>query len=342
MADTTFIDGTTPIVADWLNDVNAVTYSTRPNKNYILNGNFDIWQRGTPIAITAGSTIYSADQWAAWSGLSGTCTITRLDFAHEQTDVPNNPRYYMRYSMDGAATTVPILEQRIENVRTLAGEEVTLSFWVKTPSTSITIANVLARQYYGSAGSATDDTVIASDVVVEGNVWQKLTYTFTIPAIDAGETISGGDDFLAIRLYLPSGTAASLDLAQVQLEKGACATGFEYRTVGEELALCKRYYEIFTLSQYNCIANGFGFSSTVARVPISYVHKRATPTVNSSNLELWNNATSATVTGLSFIAADASTGHLEVTVSAGLTIRDPYMLRTSNVSGGWLSLSAEL
>ncbi len=32
-------------------------------------------------------------------------------------------------------------------------------------------------------------------------------------------------------------------IGQVQLEKGAVATEFEYRSIGEELALCQRYYE---------------------------------------------------------------------------------------------------
>jgi hypothetical protein len=38
-------------------------------------------------------------------------------------------------------------------------------------------------------------------------------------------------------------TANNFHLSQVQLEVGAEATPFEYRTIQEEIALCERYYE---------------------------------------------------------------------------------------------------
>jgi len=37
--------------------------------------------------------------------------------------------------------------------------------------------------------------------------------------------------------------SGTFDIAQVQLEEGSVATEFEYRTYGEEMRLCQRYYQ---------------------------------------------------------------------------------------------------
>ena len=49
MASTTFVDGVTPIVADWLNDVNDVVYNSIPQP---------VRTRGTVVA-TTGQTIFT-------------------------------------------------------------------------------------------------------------------------------------------------------------------------------------------------------------------------------------------------------------------------------------------
>ena len=73
---------------------------------------------------------------------------------------------------------------------------------------------------------------------------------------------------------------ATFDITGVQLEVGSQATAFEHRSFGEELALCKRYFQPYI--QYAEYVSGgtgnLGFPYSFFTVPM-----RASPTfVNSS------------------------------------------------------------
>ena len=66
-------------------------------KNLVINGNFDIWQRGTSFS-SFNSMRLTADRWfPKYAAGSSTITATRQQFTAGQTEVPGNPRYYYRY-----------------------------------------------------------------------------------------------------------------------------------------------------------------------------------------------------------------------------------------------------
>jgi hypothetical protein len=222
-------------------------------RNKIINGNFDIWQRGTSIASNhLGNNIYSADRWII-RGEGSTGTVTRQEFTLGQTDVPNNPTYYSRIvvtSVVGVSNSLQ-LRQRIEDIRTLAGKTATLTFWAKS-NVSKTIG-VYFNHEVGSGGTG-DAVGIGPGVFNLTATWQKITHTVTIPSI-AGKTIGEGN-FLGLDIFLDAGSnfntyfspsvgqkSATVDIAQVQLEEGPVATPFEQRPIGTELAMCQRYYE---------------------------------------------------------------------------------------------------
>ena len=76
-------------------------------RNYLINGNFDVWQRGTSFAaMTQSYTNYQADRWQITpSGNSAVMTVSRQAFTAGQTDVPNNPLYYCRCDVTTAASS---------------------------------------------------------------------------------------------------------------------------------------------------------------------------------------------------------------------------------------------
>ena len=256
--------------------------------NYIINGNFDIWQRGTS-QTTSGYG--SADRWLC--GNVGTTKTTSLQtFALGQTEVPDNPRYYMRHvvtSVAGAANYCA-LEQRIESVKTLAGQTATLSFWAKT-DTPKNIAIDFA-QYFGTGGTpSTVITGIGSQLVALTTSWTKYTVTVNIPSI-AGKILgTDSNDCLICRFWFDAGfnhatgsanlgqQSGTFDIACVSLIEGDVDVKPIPRSVGEEMALCMRYYEKGTI--HYCTGGGAYTIYTCVQMGIP---KRAVPTIAHSGV----------------------------------------------------------
>ena len=250
-------------------------------RNLLINGGFDVWQRGT--SFTADN-VYTADRWnsADGSGGSPARTLSRQAFAVGQTDVPGEPTYYARHNQTGASTNSDSnLNQKIEGVRTGAGQSVTLSFWAKA-DVSLNI-RLRFRQNFGSSGSSTVNTNIA-DAFTVGTSWAKYTYTQTLPSI-SGKTISGGNDHLEVQLEFTNASTFTFDIAQMQFELGNVATPFEHRSYGEELALCHRYYEKIQ-TRYFGIGMSFGGNNRFVQ---TYSIKRANPTCSFSGEVAWND-----------------------------------------------------
>ena len=216
-------------------------------KNLIINGGFDIWQRATDSGSNTTDGYLSADRWKHASS-GATKQVTRQTFALGQSEVPGNPKYFLRYAVTTGANNVAI-RQCIENVTRTAGRELTFSFWVKGSNCGGGKFDLMFRQDFGTGGSPSSivDTTHFNYTVTD--TWTRKTFTFTPPSI-SGKTLGTqvNSSFYKIELFRqPNGdgsTAAfTLDFANVQLEYGSHATDFEQRSFGEELQLCQRYYQ---------------------------------------------------------------------------------------------------
>lgn len=202
-------------------------------KNAVINGNLDFWQRGVSFP---GSNEYTADRFNVDSG-GGTLLVTREAFTIGQTDVPNEPTYFMKLLNTVAAVGVyNLIAHRIEDVRTFAGEDVVLTFWAKMGSNKT--FDIQIRQNFGSGGSGSVITKVQAVAITTS--WQKFEVKVRLPSI-AGKTIGAGNN-LDFIFREQSFTTFQLDVAQFQLEQGKFATDFEFRPQAEELALCQRYY----------------------------------------------------------------------------------------------------
>jgi hypothetical protein len=246
-------------------------------RNAIINGSFDVWQRGTSFSNPATNTGYTADRWVPlYDGSGGTRTISRQNFTLGQNDVPGEPRFFLRYDQSGAGSGAAFntFQQRIEDVRAFAGQTVTISFWARAGA-NITLPFIRLIQNYGTGGSPSAETITnaATNVAVTTS-WQRFSFTVAVPSISGRTLGSDNNSSLRFHINLPLNTTFVFDLARVQVESGPLATPFERRPVGVETSLCQRYYWTSFHSQYVSIASGINVVTVRPPVPM-----RANPSV---------------------------------------------------------------
>ena len=228
-------------------------------RNKLINGNFDIWQRGTS---QTSSGYGSSDRWRCLN-VGSTKTASRQAFDLGQTDVPNNPKYFMRHvvtSVAGVGNSV-YMDQKIEGVETLSGKTATLSFWAKADASKNIGVEFL--QYFGDGGSPSSFVIVNTQLVALTTSWTKYTITVDIPSVSGKTLGTTGNDDIRVTFWFDAGSSndarsanlgqqsGTFDIAQVQLEEGSAATPFEQRPIGMELGLCERYYQIVPLNAFN-------------------------------------------------------------------------------------------
>ena len=207
-------------------------------RNLIINGGFDVWQRGTTGSVVGGPAYVSADRWKIYVNTSTTITLSRQTFTSGQTEVPGNPTYYGRFSWLGTGSAQFFgIEELVEGVHHGAGDYLTISFYARTGNGENMTLGV--NRNFGSGGS-TGDTVGNYTLELE-TYWKKFVITIPVPSL-SGKTIGSGN-YMSITWYRSGTVSTYLDLSNVQVEYGKTATPFEYRSYGEELALCQRYFQ---------------------------------------------------------------------------------------------------
>lgn len=233
-----------------INVSNVVASVQTGNRNAIINGAFKIDQRnaGASQTFTAAAALaYSVDRWY------GYCTGANVTGARVAGTAPD--QYYYRFT--GAASNTAVgFGQRIESTSSshFAGQTASLS--VSLASTSITSLTWTAyyantADTFGSLASPTR-TQIATGTFTINSTLTRYSTNISVPA--AATT--------GIEIVFTSGAllaTQTLTFSNVQFELGTAATPFEYRPIGQELALCQRYY-INRKSDF-AVINGFTTTS---------------------------------------------------------------------------------
>lgn len=259
-------------------------------RNVIINGNFDVWQRGTSYTANTTNHQYLADRWAV-NCTGSSKAVSLQNFTVGQTSVPYEPANFHRTvvtSVAGSSNFVD-LQQLIENVRTFAGQTVTLSFWAKADANRN--MTVELSQSFGTGGTPSSSvTNIGTTTCALTTSWNKFTITIAIPSI-SGKTIgTNGDSCLALLFWYDAGSSfnsrtnslgqqsGTFDLAQVQLEYGSVATPFELLPIDRVVRACYRYYIYLNLIVGTNISDGTNQAQLWFPVVM-----RAQPTVTTVN-----------------------------------------------------------
>ena len=311
-------------------------------KNKIINGDFGVWQRGTSFS-NPSSSAYTGDRWqVSHNGTGATRTISQQTFTPGTAPVAGyEANFFYRYALTavGTGNTYQLIQQPIEDVRTFAGQTVTLSFWAKAGS-SATIQTDF-DQYFGSGGSADVYSAQASHSVTTS--WTRFSQTVTLGTM-TGKTI-GASSFLAPRILPAAATTITLDIWGVQLEYGSKATPFETATgtIQGELAACKYYYDkrggqtgTGTILN-NALSNSAG-TNAAFNFPITM---RVAPTsVDHANLRLSDTSSGFTVSSVTLTNSTPTTANVNVATTGMTGFRSCYL--DSSATGNYIAFSAEL
>jgi hypothetical protein len=338
-------------VNDITGTVNLIGQTTNlfAGKNKIINGDFGVWQRGTSFSMS--STLYTADRWVDVAATAfPTGTVSRQTFTPGTAPAAGyESSFFARLNITAANGCTNLdYNQKIEDVRTFAGQTVTVSFWAKADAAST--MGVYFEQNFGSGGSG---SVFSSlNTISLTTAWVRYSTTFTLGSL-SGKTI-GTSNFLMLGLRMPTSAGVvrvgTYDYWGVQVESGSAATAFQTATgtIQGELAACQRYYYRVTGSQnYNRIGFGSGVSSTAAQIDVIFpvtmrvVHSA----IDFSTLLLDDGAGGApAVTNITSVSNASGTNLASVTatVASGVTTYRPYHLETNNSTSGFLGFSAEL
>jgi hypothetical protein len=211
-------------------------------KNAIINGAFNVWQRGTSISLSNGVETYVADRYIAVTNFaSGTATYSQQTFTPGTAPVSGYESQYFGRLNCSSAVTLWALRQRIEDVRTFAGQTITFSFWIKASAANAS-TTIEILQNFGSGGSGSASVTATGPSVTTS--WQRFSVTVANPSI-SGKTIGTGS-YLQATVYSNSGLTASMtiDTWGWQVEASNTATAFQTATgtLQGELAACQRYY----------------------------------------------------------------------------------------------------
>ena len=344
--------------------------------NLLYNGAMQVSQRGTSTTSITANGYYTADRWQTQISSLGTWTHT------VETDAPTGSG--LRRSLKVLCTTADaapsagdykIIAQSLEGQDvqriakgTASAQKLTLSFWVKSNVTGTYVAEL-----YDNDNSR---YVSGSYSISASATWENKTITFaadTTGAFDndnaaslqvswflgAGSTFTGGSPLQTAwgtatntratgQTNLAAATNNYWQITGVQLEVGDAATGFEFKSYGQELRECQRYYFRTTPGAQALFGSGWNSGTTTSQAFVPFpVHMRTSPTAleQTGTASNYRIAHAATVTDCSvvpaFVSASALGSQVQFQVASGLTSGDGSAGR-SNAAAAYLGWSAEL
>ena len=339
-------------------DPSVVDDQVLGRRDLIINGDMRVNQRGT--LTTGGSSIYTLDRFL-FDYNGGTMTCVQSDLSSSDTPYSHGFRNAIKLTnssvgSDAAANYVRF-QQRIE-AQNLANSGwnytsdtsfVTLSFWVKS-----SLAGTYAVTLQNIESSASED--YSFEFTLTANTWTKVThaikgnseivfdndtgeglriawfpyigtnYTTSSNTLETWGAYTSTDQTKDYAQNWSATASATFEVTGIQLEVGDQATLFEHRSIGEELALCQRYFykEVRTSGAlFNFV--GFADNSTTAYIQHIYpVSMRSEPTLSSTGT---TGDYSIRVTGNtlgcsslpSLSSGNNHVSHVAYSVSSGLT-----------------------
>jgi hypothetical protein len=327
-------------------------------KNAIINGAFNVNQRA--FSSTTSSATFTFDRYKTeFSG--GTVTYSAQAFTPGAAPVAGyeSTNFLQVVTSGQSGANFALIDQKIEDVRTFAGQTVTISFWAKV-ATGTGKVGVAFEQNFGSGGSGTV-VLAAGDLTAITTSWARYTVTAAISSV-SGKTI-GTSSYLRLCLFTSAGTAVSsyssigvvnqtIGFWGVQIEAGSVATAFQTATgtIQGELAACQRYYyRVYGSGGLSMFGPAMAYNTTSAYGYVTFpVQMRTRPLAletsgTAADYATFNNNTATTqCTAVpTYQRASVLTGQY-TTASGNLVQGNATFLAENNTTAAYLGWSAEL
>jgi len=380
------VSGTTAqdLTVDNINTTSINSGQPSGRRNLIINGAMQVAQRGTS---STDQNYGSLDRFKIiYSGTDEAPTHSQVDVAAGQTPYTLGFRKAYRIT-NGNQTSGAQSSSRIELQTNLEGQDlaqsgwnfvssssnITLSFWIKS-SVAQTFASRLQTQTAGANGSQqrfkfnfalSADTWTKVTKTIPGNAnlafatdnqngfrisffgFMGTTFTDSTTATDVWADNTGGDRADDMTSTWFTTNDATLEITGVQLEVGSTATDFEFRSFGEELALCQRYFQSIGKDGTNAaLAAGFTTTNTFFGYGcLPGGEMRTAPTIavagTLSHLGYTQTAVAAAASSLTGIGTGKKTFSLQIGSSTGTTNLSGAYARMTDAASA-LTFSAEL
>ena len=331
--------------------------SMAAGKNGVINGAFDIWQRGTSFTTTSG-VAYTTDRWSSHTiSAGGSVSTTRITVS----DTTNLPfiEYATKFQRVASNSNTGILSffNTFESANSYpyVGKTVTLSFYAKKGANYSAASDILVSDV--AYGTGTDQIMYnftgRTDLTQNNTLtttWQRFTHTVSIP--------STATEIAVNFYYTPVGTAGaddSFSITGVQLELGSTATAFSRAggTLAGELAACQRYFWKQTGGHNTVYGLGQGQNTenVYAQVNLPVNMRTKTMVLGYSNLRLSDFVAAITPTAIAIYtttggAGSVATNNLVQLHCSGLpgnaVAHRPYTLQNADNTAGYLQFDAEL
>lgn len=202
------------------------------NDNLLINGNFDVWQRGSSFYANG----FTADRW--YVVFNGSNKVSRLQGNIGLDNATNNIRLTTLSS-----GSYPVLSQAVDSdiSSALRGKTAIFSFYAKKPSDSNWTGLVYGKVYYSTEfNSLANGKAEISDAAFSGTLvndtWTLYSKSFTVPT---------NASTLLVEIS-PSGglnSSSIIDIGRAKLELGSVVTNFKPNVCNAELNKCKKFYQ---------------------------------------------------------------------------------------------------
>ena len=171
--------------------------------------------------------------------------------------------------------------------------------------------------------------------ITVGTDWQVISHTVTVNV----DTVHQNTAF-CIETSWNDNDTATLDIEWMKLELGSVATPFVPRLYAEELALCKRYYEV---SNNDCLISGVKQHTSYITEYKYDVEKRVLPTIECGNAATKGQMYLFAPNNLKLVTPKTITPDTKK-VRIEFPIQDNDQLNTGNACGatGWIKVDSEI